>query len=190
MAKEQEKNLAFFYFTKENMEAKDIATKLKVRPNTVGDWIKKGNWKKIRDANINQSGERLERIQQVIDDLATERLEIMQLTKDIPKKIKALEKDIQEIPNKNITNEMAKQVAALKDELKTLNRQTVYIDQGIAMWNKTLASFQAENKTTLTKYIEIMDKIFGDLRAKDEGLYMQTLDFQHAHILEVSTIYS
>ena len=35
-----------------------------------------------------------------------------------------------------------------------------------------------------------MDKIFGDLRTKDEALYMQTLDFQHAHILEASTIYS
>ena len=49
MAKDQEKNLAFFYFTKENMEAKDIATKLKVRPNTVGDWIKKGNWKRKKN---------------------------------------------------------------------------------------------------------------------------------------------
>ena len=77
MAKDQERNLAFFYFTKENMEAKDIAAKLKVRPNTVGDWIKKGNWKKIRDANINQVGERLDRIQQVIDELSNERLEII-----------------------------------------------------------------------------------------------------------------
>ena len=190
MAKEQEKNLAFFYFTKENMEAKDIAAKLKVRPNTVGDWIKKGNWKKIRDANINQVGERLDRIQQVIDELSNERLEIIKRQKELPALIRALESEIKEIPNKNITTPMLEEVANLKAELKNLKRDAVYNDQGIAMWNKTLASFQAENKTTLTKYIEIMDKIFGDLRAKDEGLYMQTLDFQHAHILEVSTIYS
>jgi transposase len=187
MAKEQEKNLAFFYYTKDNMEAKDIATKLKVRPNTVGDWIKKGNWKKIRDANINQSGERLDRIQQVVDDLATERLDIMKMVKDIPEKIRALEKDIREIPNKETTDPMKAEVSELKEEMKNLKRQTVYIDQGIAMWNKTLASFQAENKVTLTKYIEIMDKIFGDMRTKDEKLYMQTLDFQHAHLLETST---
>lgn len=187
MAKEQEKNLAFFYYTKDNMEAKDIAVKLKVRPNTVGDWIKKGNWKKIRDANINQAGERLDRIQQVVDDLATERLEIMKLTKEIPGKIKALEVDVKEIPNKSITDPIREEISDLKAELKDLKRQTVYIDQGIAMWNKTLASFQAENKVTLTKYIEIMDKIFGDLRTKDEKLYMQTLDFQHAHLLDVST---
>ncbi|MFC0344042.1 hypothetical protein [Epilithonimonas hispanica] len=187
MAKEQEKNLAFFYYTKDNMEAKEIASKLKVRPNTVGDWIKKGNWKKIRDANINQSGERLDRIQQVVDDLATERLDIMKMVKDIPEKIRALEKDIREIPNKEITDPMKAEVSELKEEMKNLKRQTVYIDQGIAMWNKTLASFQAENKVTLTKYIEIMDKIFGDMRIKDEKLYMQTLDFQHAHLLDTSS---
>ena len=190
MAKDQEKNLAFFYYTKENMEAKDIATKLKVRPNTVGDWIKKGNWKKIRDANINQVGERLDRIQQVIDELSNERLEIIKRQKELPALIRALESEIKEIPNKNITTPMLEEVANLKAELQNLKRDAVYNDQGIAMWNKTLASFQAENKTTLTKYIEIMDKIFGDLRTKDEALYMQTLDFQHAHILEASTIYS
>ena len=186
MAKEQEKNLAFFYYTKDNMEAKDIAAKLKVRPNTVGDWINKGNWKKIRDANINQSGERLDRIQQVVDDLATERLDIMKEVKQIPIKIRELEKDIREIPNKNITDPLREEVTSLKSEMKDLKRQTVYIDQGIAMWNKTLSSFQAENKITLTKYIETMDKIFGDMRNKDEKLYMQTLDFQHAHLLETS----
>lgn len=187
MAKEQEKNLAFFYYTKDNLEAKDIAVKLKVRPNTVGDWIKKGNWKKIRDANINQSGERLDRIQQVVDDLATERLEIMKEVKEIPIAIKKLETDIREIPNKSVTDPMKMEVAELRNQMKTLKRDTVYIDQGIAMWNKTLASFQAENKVTLTKYIEIMDRIFGDLRMKDEKLYMQTLDFQHAHLLDTST---
>ncbi|MGC4130076.1 MAG: hypothetical protein QM564_11110 [Bergeyella sp.] len=189
MAKTKEKNLAFSYYTKDHLEANEIAVKLKLRPNTVGDWIKKGGWKKIRDANLNQSGERLDRIQQVVDDLATERLEIMKEIKTIPAKIRELENDIREIPNKNITDPMREQVSQLKSELKDLKRQTVYIDQGIAMWNKTLASFQAENKTTLTKYIEIMEKIFGDMRIKDEKLYMQTLDFQHTHILEASALY-
>ena len=190
MAKEQEKNLAFLYYTKENMEAKDIASKLNVRPNTVGDWIKKGNWKSIRDANMNQSGERLDRIQQVIDDLAIERLQIMQEIKDIPGKIKELEVDIREIPNKSITDPLHEEVSALKSELKDLKRQTVYIDQGIAMWNKTLSSFHYENKITLTKYIEIMNIIFEGLRSSSEKLYMETLDFQRDHILEAATKYN
>lgn len=190
MAKEQEKNLAFLYYTKENMEAKDIATKLKVRPNTVGEWIKKGNWKSIRDANINQSGERLDRIQQVVDDLAIERLEIMKEIKEIPIKIKELETDIREIPNKSITDPLREEVSNLKSEIKDLKRQTVYIDQGIAMWNKTLVSFQSDNKITLTRYIEIMNIIFEGMRSEDEKLYMETLDFQRDHILEAATKYN
>ena len=190
MAKEQEKNLAFLYYTKENLDAKDIASKLKVRQNTVGDWIKKGNWKNIRDANMNQSGERLDRIQQVIDDLAVERLQIMKEIKEIPEKIKKLEIDNREIPNKSITDPIKEEVLQLKGELKDLKRQTVFIDQGIAMWNKTLASFHYENKITLTKYLEIQNLIFEALRRENEGLYMETLDFQRDHILEAATKYN
>lgn len=190
MAKDQDKKLAFFYFTEEKMTAKEISEKLKLRPNTVGDWIKKENWKSIRDAKINQSGERLDRIQQVIDDLAVERLQIMQEIKEIPVKIKQLEKDIREIPNRNITDDMRNEVGEMKEELKSLKRQTVYIDQGIAMWNKTLSNFHSENKITLTKYIEIMNKIFEALRNENEGLYMKTLDFQRDHILQAATIYN
>ena len=189
MAKDKERNLAYFYFTEEHLDAKQIAEKLKVRQNTVGEWIRNGGWKKIRDAKINQSGERLDRIQQVVDDLATERLEIMQRLKEIPSEIKKLETDIREIPNKTITDPMRDEVLHLKAEQKDLRRQTVFIDQGIAMWNKTLSSFQAENKITLTKYLEIMEKIFNDLRTNNEGLYMKTLDFQHQHILAAAEQY-
>lgn len=190
MAKDKEKNLAFFYYTQEHLDAKQIAEKLKVRQNTVGDWIKGGNWKKIRDANINQSGQRLDRIQQVVDDLAVERLEIMQLIKDIPAKIKALETEIREVPNKNITNPLREEIQGLQAELKDLRRQTVFIDQGISMWNKTLNSFQAENKITLTKYLEVMELIFNGLRKNNEPLFMKTLDFQHQHILEAAELYN
>ena len=189
MAKEQEKNLAFLYYTKENMEAKDIATKLKVRPNTVGEWIKKGNWKSIRDANINQSGERLDRIQQVVDDLAIERLDIMKSIKEIPIKIRDFENKIR---NNTCDDEEKdiEELSFLRDHLKGLKKETVYIDQGIAMWNKTLVSFQSDNKITLTKYIEIMNIIFEGLRSEDEKLYMETLDFQRDHILEAATKYN
>lgn len=190
MATNPGKNAAFLYFTKEHLTAKEIAVKLKIRPNTVGDWIKKENWKEIRDAQINQSGERLDRIQQVIDDLAIERLQIMQEIKDIPVQIKKLETEIREIPNKSITDPMRIEVADLKEEVKNLKRQTVYIDQGIAMWNKTLSNFHQENKITLTKYIEVMNKIFEGLRSQDESLYLKTIDFQRDHILEAATIYN
>lgn len=190
MAKNEQKNLAFFYFTEEKMDAKEIAAKLKVRPNTVGDWIKNGNWKQIRDSKINQSGERLDRIQQVIDDLAVERLEVMKKIKEYPEQIRILEREIREVSNKNIQVELKSQVSELKDEQKQLKRETVFIDQGIAMWNKTLSNFHTENKITLTKYIEIMELIFGDLRQYDEKTYMKTLDFQHEHILQAATKYN
>lgn len=190
MAKNEQKNLAFFYFTEEKLDAKEIAAKIKVRPNTVGDWIRIGNWKQIRDSKINQSGERLDRIQQVIDDLAIERLEIMKQIKEYPEQIRVLERECREVSNKNIQVELKTQIAEMKSEQKDLKRQTVYIDQGIAMWNKTLSNFHTENKITLTKYIEIMEKIFSDLRQYDEKTYMKTLDFQHEHILQAATIYN
>lgn len=189
MAKQEQKNLAFFYFTEEKLEAKEIAIKCKVRPNTVGDWIKNGNWKSIRDSKTNQSGERLDRIQQVIDDLAIERLEIMKQIKEYPEQIRELEKEAREVSNKNIQVELKTQIADLRDEVKDMKRQTVFIDQGIAMWNKTLSNFHTENKITLTKYIEIMEKIFSDLRKHDEKTYMKTLDFQHEHILQAALVY-
>ena len=187
MAKDQEKNLAYFYFTEGNLIAKEIAEKVKVRENTVSDWIKKGNWKKLRDANTNQSTQRLDRIHQVIDEISNERLDIIKEIKLIPVEIKKLEKDIREIPNTTITDPMKEQVNSLKSELKDLKRSAVYNDQSIAMWNKTLQSFHKDNKITLSVYLEIQNRIFEDLRSKDESLYMKTLDFQHEHILEVST---
>lgn len=189
MAKQEQKNLAFFYYTEEKLEAKEIAIKCKVRPNTVGDWIKNGNWKSIRDSKTNQSGERLDRIQQVIDDLAVERLDIMKQIKEYPEQIKVLEREVREVSNKNIQVELKTQIAELKGEAKDLKRQTVFIDQGIAMWNKTLSSFHNDNKITLTKYIEIMEKIFSDMRNHNEKMYMTTLDFQHEHILQAATVY-
>lgn len=189
MSNNDKKNSAFHYFTEEKLTAKEIAVKLKCRPNTVGDWIKNGNWKEIRDSKTNQAGERLDRIQQVIDDLAIERLDIMKEIKEIPPQIKILEKEIREVPNKNIQADLKIEVSELKDRIKDLKRQTVYIDQGIAMWNKTLASFHSENKITLTRYIEIQELIFNDLRQFDEKIYMKTLDFQHEHILRAATIY-
>jgi uncharacterized protein YjcR len=163
------------------MEAKDIATKLKVRPNTVGDWIKKGNWKKIRDANINQVGERLDRIQQVIDELSNERLEIIKRQKELPALIRALEIEIKEIPNKNITTPMLEEVANLRAELKNLKRDAVYITAKPKTASKTAKN--SDSGVSKQKTVEIPTNIvkqpenanMGDLQhraSKITGLIM------------------
>lgn len=174
MAKEKEKQIAFHLYIDKNLTAKQIAMhpQVQVRPNTVGTWIKEGNWKKIRDAQQNQSSERLERIQTVIDGLSTERLAII---KEI--------KDTKELIADGLNGDLLKEARA---KLVELNKEAVRIDNGIAMWNKTLLSFHKENRVSLSVYIEIQNKIFEALRAYDETIYMQTLDFQQAHILETS----
>ena len=173
MAKDQEKKMAFILFVKEGLSAKEISEKTKTRPNTIGDWITKGNWKKLRDAELNQSKDRLDRIHEVIDSLSTDRLETMTEIKKT-KQVISEEEDPEKIKD-------------LREFLSYLNTKIVGIDQGVAMWNKTLLTFHKDNKVSLTVYIEIMNRVFEDLRAKDENLYMKTLDFQHNHLLEATT---
>jgi transposase len=189
MAKDQEKNVAFFLFTNEGLNAQEIAKRLNVRPNTIGDWIKAGNWKKIQDANLNQKTSRLDRIHEVIDELSTERLEIIKTRRELEESKKTLMIEIREVPNKNITDDLKNEVAEINSQIKDLKRSAVFVDQGIAMWNKTLQSFHQDNKITLTIYIEMMNRVFEDMRAKDEKLYMKTLDFQHTHLLEATQIF-
>lgn len=174
MAKDKEKGLAFTLFTKECLNAKEIAVKVGVTEKTVGRWIKDGNWKKVRDANQNQSQNRLDRIQEVIDGLSTERLEILA-------RIKEAKENLQ-----NETNEEAKK--ELRQVVSELSKDAVRVDNGIAMWNKTLQSFHKETKVSLSVYIEVQNRIFEDLRSFDEDLYMKTLEFQQQHILSVSEI--
>ncbi|MRI64420.1 hypothetical protein EDM00_10550 [Ornithobacterium rhinotracheale] len=174
MAKDKEKQIAFHLFVYKGLTAKQIANhpQVQVRPNTVGAWIKEGNWKKIRNAQISQTSERLDRIQAVIDGLSTERLAVLNEIKETKELLREeLDEDLKKVAN---------------ESLDSLNKAAVRIDNGIAMWNKTLLSFHKENKISLSVYIEIQNKIFEALRAYDEATYMKTLDFQQAHILEMS----
>ncbi|AFL98381.1 hypothetical protein [Ornithobacterium rhinotracheale] len=174
MAKDKEKQIAFHLFVDKNLTAKQIADhpQVQVRHNTVCNWIKEGNWKKIRNAQISQSSERLERIQAVIDGLSNERLAILKEIKETKELLRdELDADLKKVAEKSLAD---------------LNSSAVRIDNGIAMWNKTLLSFHKENRISLSVYIEIQNKIFEALRAYDEAIYMKTLDFQQAHILEVS----
>ncbi len=176
MAKAEEKRLAFILFTKEGFNAKEISQRIGVTEKTIGVWAKDGEWKKVRDANQSQTQNRLERIQAVIDGLSSERIEVLSKIRDTKLKLT-------EIENKD-------EKKVLNEVLNDLNRDAVRIDNGIAMWNKTLLSFHKETKISLSVYIEIQNKIFEDLRRYDEKLYMKTLDFQQQHILTASETFN
>ena len=62
MAKEKEKRIAFDYYTVQGHTAKSISEMLNVAEKTVGDWIEKGKWKGVRDANLNSSQNRASKI--------------------------------------------------------------------------------------------------------------------------------
>lgn len=177
MAKAEEKRLAFLLFTKEGLNAKEISQKIGVTQKTTGKWIKDGEWKKVRDANQNQTKNRLERIQAVIDGLSTERIEVLSEIRKTKSKLLEIGNDINETKTAN-------------NRLSNLNKEAVRIDNGIAMWNKTLLSFYKETKISLSVYIEIQNKIFEGLRRYDETIYMKTLEFQQQHILEASEIFN
>ena len=170
MAKETEKKAARILFVEQNKGSEEIAVQLSVNKRTVDRWVKEGEWKKIRDAKTNAGKERIERLQQVADSLTEERIQIIE-------RIKALEQEKDSVDD---SSEVAK-------ELYDLRRQSATIDDAIAKWNKRIESVNKETRITLTVCMEVMESVFDALRSFDQGLYMQTLDFQEAHLHEIAT---
>lgn len=48
ISKKEEKNYAQILFVNENLTAKEIAERVHVSERTMGTWIKKGNWEKLK----------------------------------------------------------------------------------------------------------------------------------------------
>lgn len=74
MAKDKERKIAQDYYVTQGLNAKQIAEKGLATEKTIGNWVNKYGWKKLRDAKQNSTGNRLDRINQVTDNLADQRL--------------------------------------------------------------------------------------------------------------------
>ena len=52
ISKKEEKNYAQILFVNENLTAKEIAERVHVSERTMGTWIKKGNWEKLKKSPL------------------------------------------------------------------------------------------------------------------------------------------
>lgn len=75
-SKDAENNLAKIWYIHHNMEPKEIAEKLNVRYNTVLEWIKKGNWEAIREAQASTPEQLILDLKELQQQLTRRRLEL------------------------------------------------------------------------------------------------------------------
>lgn len=161
MAKLKEQRIAFDYYTKDFKTAKDIADILNVAEKTVGDWVKLGNWKAVRDANLNSTHNQTIKIKELISELTEQQL-------DISEEIK----QAKAVGDKNLVVELRKQSSALSQE--------------VAIQTKALERIDSDNKIGLGTYLEVMNDIFKNLEHHDKDVYLKTLDFQESHLSTIS----
>lgn len=161
MAKDRERKLAESYYVDKGCTAKEVAVKVGVTESTVSGWVGKYGWKARREAVNTSAASRFENIRQVMSDLAEERRERKRELDDALR----------------IGDELS-----AADIRKTIAR----LDDGVAKWNKALESARDEAQIPLSVYLSVMDRILSALREHNEKLYLQTLEFQESHIIEMS----
>ena len=161
MAKDKEKRIAFDYYTNQGLTAKAIADIVNVSEKTIGDWVEKGNWKAVRDANLNGAQTRSANIKELISELTDQQLEI------------------------NIEIKEAKAIGD-KDRVIALRQQSATISQEVAIQTKALERMDCDNKISLSTYLEVMNDIFKNLEHFDKDVYLKTLDFQESHLSTIS----
>lgn len=76
MAKEQERRLARTMYIDQGRTAKEIAQRLKVTENTVGNWVKVGNWQEVRNAKQNMPDQTAINLKELINDLTQKRIDM------------------------------------------------------------------------------------------------------------------
>lgn len=161
MAKKKEQELAKRYFVDFFKTQKEIAEELGVTEKTVSSWVTKYNWKALRDAKLNNSTNRAENIKKVISELTESTLDVLE-------QIKVAEFN------------------GDKPEVLRLKKETTRIAQEVGMYQKALEKMEKDFKTSLSTYMEVMEDIFQSLSNYDKELYLQTIDFQRAHIQSIA----
>lgn len=160
MAKDKEKRIAFDYYTNQGMTAKAIAEIVNVSEKTIGAWVEKGNWKSVRGANVNSSKNQAQNIKELISELTEQQLQIAEEIKEAKEK-----------GDKNLVSELRKQSSALSQEVAIQTKALERID---------------DNKLSLSTYLTVMNDIFQAFEQFDKDIYLQTLEFQEAHLQTTS----
>ena len=161
MAKKKEQEVAKKLYVELYKTQKEIAEDLGVTEKTVGDWVKKFNWKQERDARLNNSTNRAENIKKVIAELTDSTLDTIE-------KIKVAEFN------------------GDKQEVLALKKEATRISQEVAMYSKALEKMEKDFKISLSTYLEVMEDIFQSLQNWDKDLYIKTLDFQKGHLSTIA----
>ncbi len=159
--KKNEHRTAKVLYIEQGKTAKEIAELLGVTEKTVGEWVRKDNWKRERDARMASPANRITNIQNIIGDLSEQRLQFN-------RELQAAEK------------------AGDTETVKELRANVSKIDDAVSKWNKTLETINKESKVSLTTYLYVMEDIFKHLNHYDPKLFVNTLDFQEAHIQYIS----
>ena len=160
MAKNRERGNAKVFFLQGKTQ-KEIARLVSVQEKTIGEWVKKYSWKAERDARISSSKNQVQNIKNIISTMAEERLEIQQeLTRA-----------------KDCEN---------KEEIERLQKEAARVGDEVSKWNKTLENMDKENRVSLSVYLDVMDDIFKAMQQVSPKIFMQTLDFQEAHLSNIS----
>lgn len=164
MAKEKEKKLAHILFVEQRKTAKEISQLISVSEKTLSNWINTegGRWKKEQRARNTSPSERVANIEQIISNLADDRLRK-------GAELNQVEKDQDHERASDIRQDISK------------------IDDAVSKWNKTLRDINKESQVPLATYLEVMQTIFQALQAYNPKIYMQTIDFQEKHINDAST---
>lgn len=161
MAKERERRTAHILYVEQKKTAKEVAELVGVSEKTLSDWVVKFKWKTERDARNTSPYKRIENIENIITDLAEERIVL-------GRQLIVAEKE----GNKELVDETRKNISK--------------IDDAVSKWNKTLRDINKEARIPLSTYLEVMQTIFEALQHYNPKLYMQSLEFQEKHIHQVS----
>jgi transposase len=163
MAKEREKKIAKVFYVEQAKEAKEISKLLNVSEPTLSKWVNENNaaWKRERNARMSNPSVRTDNIKQIINDLSEQRITLGGQLKQA-----------------EFNNDL--------EEITRLRESIARIDDAVSKWNKTLTSIDKESQVTLSVYLAVMEMLFDALKAFDEKLFFQTLDFQEVHLNDVS----
>lgn len=152
-------------YVNDGLSNKEISERLKVSEKSVSKWINdnEGLWKEERRAAVVNSKQQAGNIKEIIRMLAEDKLEILQ-------RIDEAEKE----GDKELVMELRKQAASL--------------DNSVNAWGKQMENMNKENRITLSVYLEVMDRVFDAMKTTNPHLYYESLDFQEAHIYDVSKL--
>lgn len=161
MAKRDELRQAEFYYCEKFMNQKDVAAKVGVTEKTVGNWVKKYDWKNKRQQQFNATKHRTERVKELISRLTDRNLQILDQIKEA--------EDLGET-----------------EKAITLRNESNKLSQEVAMQSKLLQQIDKDARITLNVYLEVMEDVFKAMQGDYPDLFQRSLDFQEEHLNNIS----